>query len=108
MDMAISALAKENDLKNVIDVISFQDEEKLGKGREMVDKLTNLITIFENPALDFSKNRAEGDDILGDAYEYLMRNFTSENGKSKGEFYTPGEVSRTMAKMIGIAKGSKT
>lgn len=107
IDMAISALAKENDLVNVIDVISFQDEEKLGKGKEMVDKLTDLITIFENPALDFSKNRAEGDDILGDAYEYLMRNFASESGKSKGEFYTPAEVSRVLAKVIGVKKNTK-
>ena len=91
----------------VIDVISFQDEEKLGKGKEMVDKLTDLITIFENPALDFSKNRADGDDILGDAYEYLMRHFASESGKSKGEFYTPGEVSRLMAKVLGVKKGLK-
>lgn len=104
IDTAISALAKENDLVNVIDVISFQDEEKLGKGKEMVDKLTDLITIFENPALDFSKNRAEGDDILGDAYEYLMRHFASESGKSKGEFYTPAEVSRVLAKVIGVKK----
>lgn len=104
IDIAISALAKQNDLENVIDVISFQDEEKLGKGKEMVDKLTDLITIFENPALDFSKNRAEGDDILGDAYEYLMRHFASESGKSKGEFYTPTEVSRVMSKVIGIDK----
>jgi len=107
IDMAISALAKENDLVNVIDVISFQDEEKLGKGKEMVDKLTDLITIFENPALDFSKNRAEGDDILGDAYEYLMRHFASESGKSKGEFYTPAEVSRVLAKVIGVKKVTK-
>ena len=107
IDIAISALAKENDLVNVIDVISFQDEEKLGKGKEMVDKLTELITIFENPALDFSKNRAEGDDILGDAYEYLMRHFASESGKSKGEFYTPAEVSRVLAKVIGVKKESK-
>jgi type I restriction enzyme M protein len=107
IDMAISALAKENDLVNVIDVISFQDEEKLGKGKEMVDKLTDLITIFENPALDFSKNRAEGDDILGDAYEYLMRHFASESGKSKGEFYTPAEVSRVLAKVIGVKKDTK-
>ena len=105
MDMAISALAKENDLENVIDVISFQDEEKLGKGKEMVDKLTDLITIFENPALDFSRNRAEGDDILGDAYEYLMRHFASDSGKSKGEFYTPGEISRVLSKVIGVKKG---
>lgn len=108
IDKAISALAKENDLEKVIDVISFQDEEKLGKGKEMVDKLTDLISIFENPALDFSKNRAEGDDILGDAYEYLMRNFASASGKSKGEFYTPGEVSRVMAKVLGVKKGLKT
>lgn len=107
IDVAISALAKENDLINVIDVISFQDEEKLGKGKEMVDKLTDLITIFENPALDFSKNRAEGDDILGDAYEYLMRHFASESGKSKGEFYTPAEVSRVLAKVIGVKKVTK-
>jgi type I restriction enzyme M protein len=107
IDIAISALAKENDLVNVIDVISFQDEEKLGKGKEMVDKLTDLITIFENHALDFSKNRAEGDDILGDAYEYLMRHFASESGKSKGEFYTPAEVSRVLSKVIGVKKVSK-
>lgn len=107
IDKAITKLAKENDLGNVIDVISFQDEEKLGKGKEMVDKLTDLITIFENPALDFSKNRADGDDILGDAYEYLMRHFASESGKSKGEFYTPGEVSRLMAKILGVKKGLK-
>lgn len=107
MDMAITKLAKENDLVNVIDVISFQDEEKLGKGKEMVDKLTGLITIFENPALDFSKNRAEGDDILGDAYEYLMRHFASDSGKSKGEFYTPAEVSRVLAKVLDVNKSSK-
>ena len=106
IDVAISALAKENDLENVIDVISFQDDEKLGKGKEMVDKLTDLITIFENPSLDFSKNRAEGDDILGDAYEYLMRHFASDSGKSKGEFYTPSEISRVMAKVIGVKKGT--
>ncbi len=68
----------------------------------MVDRLTNLIAIFENKALDFSKNRAEGDDILGDAYEYLMRHFATESGKSKGQFYTPAEVSRIMAQVIGI------
>ena len=74
----------------------------------MVDRLTNLIAIFENPALDFSKNRAEGDDILGDAYEYLMRHFATESGKSKGQFYTPAEVSRIMAKVIGIGEAETT
>src|SRR6185437_5389065 len=80
----------------------FNDAGKLGSGKEMVDKRTDLISIFENKALDFSKNRAEGDDILGDAYEYLMRHFATESGKSKGQFYTPAEVSRIIAQILGI------
>jgi len=100
----IGRLAEANDLTGVINVADFNDDEKLGKGKEMVDRLTNLISIFENPELDFSKNRADGDDILGDAYEYLMRHFATESGKSKGQFYTPSEVSRVMAKVIGISK----
>jgi type I restriction enzyme M protein len=95
----IGPLAKANKLSEMPD---FYDATKLGTGKEMVDRLTNLIAIFENKALDFSKNRAEGDDILGDAYEYLMRHFATESGKSKGQFYTPAEVSRIIAKIIGI------
>ena len=85
------------------DFPDFNDPNKLGEGKAMVDRLTNLVGIFENPALDFSKNRADNDDILGDAYEYLMRHFATESGKSKGQFYTPSEVSRIMAKVIGIS-----
>jgi type I restriction enzyme M protein len=85
------------------DFPDFNDPNKLGEGDAMVQRLTNLIAIFESPALDFSKNRAEHDDILGDAYEYLMRHFATESGKSKGQFYTPAEVSRVIAKVIGIA-----
>ncbi len=95
----IGPLAKANDLSDMPD---FNDATKLGSGKEMVDRLTNLIAIFENKALDFSRNRAEGDDILGDAYEYLMRHFATESGKSKGQFYTPAEVSRVIAQIIGI------
>lgn len=100
----IGEFAKANGLTGVITVADFDDDEKLGKGKDKVDKLTNLITIFEKPELDFSSNRAEGDDLLGDAYEYLMRHFATESGKSKGQFYTPSEVSRIMAKVIGINK----
>jgi type I restriction enzyme M protein len=99
----ISRLAEANDLKGVIDVADFNDPEKLGTGKEMVDRLSNLVAIFNRPELDFRRNRAEGDDILGDAYEYLMRHFATESGKSKGQFYTPAEVSRIMAKAIGIS-----
>lgn len=85
------------------DFPDFNDPNKLGEGQAMVDRLTNLVSIFQKPELDFSQNRAEHDDILGDAYEYLMRHFASESGKSKGQFYTPSEVSRIIAKVIGIS-----
>ena len=98
----IASLAEPNELKGIIDVADFNDPDKLGKGKDMVDRLTNLVTIFENENLNFSKNRADGDDILGDAYEYLMRHFATESGKSKGQFYTPSEVSQILAKVIGI------
>ena len=101
----IAPLENANKLSDLPD---FNDATKLGTGKEKVDRLTNLIAIFENPALDFSKNRAEGDDILGDAYEYLMRHFATESGKSKGQFYTPAEVSRVMAKVVGIREAATT
>jgi type I restriction enzyme M protein len=98
----ISKLAEANDLKGVIDVADFNDSDKLGKGKEMVDRLSNLVAIFDTAALDFRSNGAEGDDLLGDAYEYMMRHFATESGKSKGQFYTPAEVSRVMAKVVGV------
>src|SRR5262249_22089749 len=90
------------------DFPDFNEDSKLGSGKEKVDRLTNLIAIFANKALDFSKNRAEGDDILGDAYEYLMRHFATESGKSKGQFYTPAEVSCVMARVMGIGDAKTT
>src|SRR3989344_3123378 len=102
INKVLSVLAEANNLHGVIDAVDFNDEDKLGKGKDMQDRLSNLIAIFENPDLDFSKNRAEGDDLLGDAYEYLMKHFAVESGKSKGQFYTPAEVSRVIAKIVGV------
>src|SRR6266446_4309538 len=101
----IAKLAEANDL-TIIKEADFNDDAKLGKGKEMVDRLTNLVAIFEG--LDFGGNRAEGDDLLGDAYEYLMRHFATESGKSKGQFYTPSEVSRIMAKVIGVGSAKRS
>jgi len=101
----IAPLANANRLSDMPD---FNDATKLGTGKEMVDRLTSLIATFENPALNFSSNRAEDDDILGDAYEYLMRHFATESGKSKGQFYTPAEVSRVMSQIIGIHAAKTT
>ncbi|WP_443372092.1 N-6 DNA methylase [Corynebacterium casei] len=100
VNVAIRKLADQNDLQGIINNADFDDPDKLGKGKELVDRLTKLIGIFQD--LDFSGSKAEGDDLLGDAYEYLMRHFASESGKSKGQFYTPAEVSRVMASLIGI------
>jgi type I restriction enzyme M protein len=73
-------LAPLQQANGLFDMPDFYDPEKLGSGKEMVDRLTNLVAIFEDPALDFSKNQADGDDLLGDAYEYLMRHFATESG----------------------------
>ena len=101
----VGRLAEANDLKGVIDQADFNDESKLGAGKEMQDRLSKLVAIFDG--LDFRANSAEGDDLLGDAYEYLMRHFATESGKSKGQFYTPAEVSRIMAQVVGIGADTR-
>lgn len=105
INVVVGKLAEANDLKGIIDIADFNSEE-LGTDKEAVDKLSGLVEIFQKPELNFANNRAGGDDILGDAYEFLMRKFAQDSGKSKGQFYTPGEVSRIMAKVIGIDKAT--
>ncbi len=101
-------LNKIKEANKLNDFPDFNDENKLGKGKDLVDTVSNLVLIFNDPKLNFSGNNAEGDDILGDAYEFLMRHFATESGKSKGQFYTPAEVSRVLAKVIGINKRNST
>ena len=68
-----------------------------------VDRLSNLVGIFNTPSLDFRNNHAEGDDLLGDAYEYLIGQFASGAGKKAGEFYTPQAVSTLLARIVTVA-----
>ncbi|MXX05028.1 MAG: SAM-dependent DNA methyltransferase [Gemmatimonadetes bacterium] len=105
INTVIATLAEANELVGVIDQADFNDENKLGSGKEMQDRLSRLVAIFDS--LDFGANRADGDDLLGDAYEYLMMHFATESGKSKGQFYTPAEVSRIMAQVIGIGPDTR-
>jgi type I restriction enzyme M protein len=101
----VAALAEANTtLSGVITAADFNDPQKLGQDSEMVERLTNLVNVFARPELNFASNDAEGDDLLGDAYEYLMRHFATESGKSKGQFYTPAEVSRVIAQLVGADK----
>ena len=100
----IAPLVAANQQLSPSDFPDFNDPAKLGGGKELVDRLTSLIAIFEKPALNFARNRADDDDILGDAYEYLMRHFAIDSGKSKGQFLTPAEVSRVKAQVLQIEK----
>ncbi len=94
-------------LDHIINEADFDDSSKLGSGKAKVDTLTSLISVFQKDFLDFSKNRSGDDDLIGDAYEYLMKNFAAESGKKKGQFYTPAEVSRLMAQILGIHKDER-
>ena len=105
INVIISKFAEANDLSGVIDQADFDDNTKLGSGKEKQDKLSALVGIFKD--LNLSENRVGGDDLLGDAYEYLMRHFATESGKSKGQFYTPAEVSHIMARVIGIGPNTQ-
>ncbi|PZP20572.1 MAG: type I restriction endonuclease subunit M, partial [Kocuria rhizophila] len=100
VNIAIRRLADENDLLGVINTADFDDPAMLGSGKELQTRVSNLIGIFQD--MDFSGSTAEGDDLLGDAYEYLMRHFATQSGKSKGQFYTPAEVSRVIAQLLEI------
>ena len=102
VNIILGRIAEANGLEGVVDNADFADETKLGKGKDLVDTVSGLIGVFQDDDLDFSNNRAADDDLIGDAYEYLMKNFATQSGKSKGQFYTPAEVSRVMAKVIGI------
>lgn len=102
VDKIIQKFLEDNHLQGALPDVSFNNADELGSGKELVDKVSGLIGVFQNPAIDFRTNRASGDDIIGDAYEYFMMKFAQESGKSKGQFYTPSEVSRIIARLIGI------
>ena len=104
----LKPLFSANGLEGAIDLVDFNDDDRLGSDKEKIDRLSKLIAIFENSSLNFKHNGAEDDDILGDAYEYLMKHFATESGKSKGQFYTPAEVSRILAKVIDVHKADKS
>ncbi|EMH20748.1 type I restriction-modification system subunit M [Helicobacter pylori] len=105
LNKIIAKIAERNDLKGVIDSVDFNDNTKLGEGKAMIDTLSNLVKIFAD--LSLGAHGALDDDLLGDAYEYLMRHFASESGKSKGQFYTPSEVSLLLSLLLGIDENTR-
>ncbi len=105
LNKIIAEIAKRNELKGVIDSVDFNDNTKPGEGKAMIDTLSNLVKIFAD--LSLGTHGALDDDLLGDAYEYLMRHFASESGKSKGQFYTPSEVSLLLSLLLGIDENTR-
>ncbi|GAA8166183.1 type I restriction-modification system subunit M [Helicobacter pylori] len=105
LNKIIAKIAERNDLKGVIDSVDFNDNTKLGEGKAMIDTLSNLVKIFAD--LSLGAHGALDYDLLGDAYEYLMRHFASESGKSKGQFYTPSEVSLLLSLLLGIDENTR-
>lgn len=105
LNKIIAKIAKRNELEGVIDSVDFNDNTKLGEGKAMMDTLSNLVKIFAD--LSLGVHGALDDDLLGDAYEYLMRHFASESGKSKGQFYTPSEVSLLLSLLLGIDENTR-
>ncbi|TPH78506.1 type I restriction-modification system subunit M [Helicobacter pylori] len=105
LNKIIAEIAKKNQLEGVIDSVDFNDNTKLGESKAMIDTLSNLVKIFAD--LSLGAHGALDDDLLGDAYEYLMRHFASESGKSKGQFYTPSEVSLLLSLLLGIDENTR-
>ncbi len=104
----LEELGKENtELLSVFRNADFCASDKLGAGKDLVETVSGLIGVFQNSGLDFGSNREADDDLIGDAYEFLMKNFATQSGKSKGQFYTPAEVSRLVAKVVGIDKDER-
>lgn len=108
LNKIIEKISAANGLQDIIN-LSDHDfcDKKLGNAEDSSKLISELIAAFQDDGLDFSHNRAADDDLIGDAYEYLMRNFASLAGKDKGQFYTPTEISRLMALLIGIDKDDR-
>ena len=94
-------------LEGVFRNISF-NSDKLGQIKDRNRRLKNLINDFANPVLDFRPSRlGRKEDLIGNAYMYLIERFASGSGKKGGEFYTPHEVSELLAKLMAPKAGAR-
>lgn len=107
INMALEHLedANRSKLERVFRNIDFNSEANLGQTKDRNRRLKNLLVDFE--ALDLQPSHLEGNDIIGDAYEYLIERFASDAGKKAGEFYTPAGVSTLLAKLVDPQPGNR-
>ncbi len=109
IDIALAAIEEANveKLQGVFRNISFNSEAALGQTKTRNARLKNLLTDFHDPRLDMRPSRINGMDVIGNAYEYLIGKFAAGAGKKAGEFYTPPEVSRLLAKLLDPQPGER-
>jgi len=94
-------------LEGIFRNVDFNSEIKLGKTKERNAILKNLLEDFSDSRLNLSPSKLEGNDVIGDAYEYLIAHFASDAGKKGGEFFTPSGVSSLLAKLVSPKEGSR-
>jgi type I restriction enzyme M protein len=109
IDIALAKIEEANitKLQGVFRNISFNSEAALGQTKQRNTRLKNLLTDFSDPRLNMRPSRINGLDIIGNAYEYLIGKFAASAGKKAGEFYTPPEVSRLLAKLLDPQPGER-
>ena len=109
MDKALAKLedANKEKLEGVFRSIDFNSEAQLGETKDRNAKLKHLLDDFADPRLDLRPDHLESRDVLGDAYEFLVKNFASNSGKKGGEFYTPPEVSKLIARIVDPQVGER-
>lgn len=108
IDQALHAIEEANGtkLKNVFQDISF-NTDKLGQEKQKNDLLRHLLEDFGKDILNLSTERVGTLDIIGNAYEYLIKHFAASSGKTAGEFYTPPEVSDLLATILEPTEGDQ-
>ena len=107
MNMVLEKIEEANKakLEGVFREVDFNSENKLGETKDRNARLKNLLQDFNDPRLDLRPSRVGEEDVIGNVYEYLLERFASDAGKKAGEFYTPGQVSTLLAKLLAPKKG---
>ena len=99
--------ANRQKLQGVFRNIDFNSESNLGQTKDRNGRLRHLLTDFSDPRLDLRPSRLGNQDVIGDAYEYLIERFAAGAGKKAGEFYTPSEVSELIAELVAPKAGER-
>ena len=107
MNVALAKIEEANKakLEGVFREVDFNSENKLGQTRDRNSRLKHLLEDFHDPRLDLRPSVVGDEDVIGNVYEYLLERFASDAGKKAGEFYTPGQVSELIARLVSPKKG---